>query len=1151
VELTVEQRAVVATRDRPLLVRAGPGSGKTRTLAQKFLALVESGTAPDRVLALTFSKKAAAEMQHRLEEETRRSHRGLWISTFHSFGYALVERFRVDAELPRSYRLLTGFKEWVLLRDVLERVRPTSSLRTAVRYRGLVGHVANAIGALKQGLVSPDALEASLAGVSDEVAEEHPLLQDLVSVYRAYEAELRARRHFDYRDLIWRAIRLVEDNPEVRARIQSWFDAVLVDELQDIDAAQLRLVSAIASGTPLAEQFTAFGDVNQSIYGFRGALPAEVIASLRTAFPGLEARPLSHNFRSLPGLIDLAKRVVPSDMAAPAERAVEAAPSVPVQVLEGPTSLAEATAIARALARAKREGRPDGSALRWSDMAVLCRSLKRDGKAIENELERLEIPYRVHGNASFYRNPAVAFLVNYLLALAADGPDSDDGPLRRVLASPVPGLPQVPLARFLNRVVRRDRHAGRYLWYLRFIMEREDADAYPIWRPDSQDEAEAEDEVSRERERSSTAREPYFYRLMTVADKQAFYDFHQSFLFVRARARKAKDALPSLVAVVAARSGLTDWILRLAEENSRLAERHAANVSKLQAMVREFTEIAREQGTGEPPTLADLAAHLRQLLEHFSHESEVDAPAEEFYDPTDAVAVMTVHQAKGLEFDVVAVPHLVVGRLPAPPRPGVVLSSAAASCLEAAHPLYRDPTQPDPPRHYAEERRLFYVAVTRAKRRLVLSWAHRYDGEEEESAPSPFLVEALGGSEETFWRDVQDRGLRPGQRLAELAAASAAPRVQYRDVDEVVTDLSEVASSTEADVVLRRLYREGDEAVREAIEAAVRPVAAEVGIDWNFVSAENPFPPEPARPLALDREEILLSASRLADFTTCPRKFFYSKLLHLEPVTRSRAVFGTVVHEVLERFHTEHPDKQAFEDPVRRPKLRAELRGALEEELRANADRFGTEFQLRQQLVALDEIVDRYVALQREEPLRYVVGREVQIEFRAAGARLVAKLDRVVADAERLEDASEVLIADYKTIRKGVARTGRALSGRIKRGTELQLVTYRRALLEEYGVAAPLLGLIYLRHGTPWRPGTLEPVVRVMAKSGARQTEWWGKSGRQNTDRAYIAPDELEDAWEGVEGLVESVFEAARPEFEITPGSHCKWCDFKATCGKE
>ncbi|HBP19288.1 MAG TPA: hypothetical protein DEA08_16050 [Planctomycetes bacterium] len=1139
-QLTPEQAEVVAIRDRPVLVQAGPGSGKTRTLVHKFLSLVEEGISAERILVLTFSQKAAAEMRHRVELATQESVKTLWISTFHSFGNDLIKRYPVESGVPRSFRLLTGFKEWVLVRDVLHRMPVSSALMAARECRGLVGEVANSLALLKQNLLGPEALEMASVHCPDA------LLEDLARIYRGYEAELRHRRHFDFRDLILCANDLLA-RPEIREAQQARFDAVLVDELQDMDQAQALLIGELTRGSPLAGRVTACGDINQSIYGFRGAQPAEVLGAFRQTFPEALERALSRNHRSLPGLVALCRRVFP---AAGQDDDHGVGEEPPVQVMTNPTSLAEATGIVREILRLRRTPRADGGrTYQWRDMAVLCRSLKRDTKTIENELERFGVPYRVQGNAGFYRNEAVAFLVNYVLALVDEG---SDVALRRVLASPIPGLPQLPIARFLDRVVRRDRHAGRYFWFLRFLMEREDPERFKVFRPAKDDADEAKAELTAEKDAFAKVRPPYFYSLMSLEDKQAFYDFHQRFLILRARARRSQDALPALISAVAVQTGLIAWILRLEEEDPRLAARHAANVKKLHSMVEDFTEIAVQGEDATPPSLEDLAEHLRELLEHFSNESEVEAPGEEFLEAPNVVSVMTVHQAKGLEFDVVFVPHLVAGRFPSPPRPSAVLSEIAVDALERVQPSFRDPSKLSPEEHYEEEKRLFYVAITRAKERLILSWAKRYDGEEDDSSPSPFLLQVLGGREVSFWRKVQEEKAAVSVVLGELAAASQNPPIAFCDTEGLAGSLEGALNVDELEVALRRLYRRGSPEVRAKVQSALKgPEVRDANLDQAFVTSRTPFPREKDRELELGSSGLVLSASRLGDFGDCPRKFYYSKLLHLQRPSGAPAVFGTVVHEALEAFHNDHPDKRKLADSDRLAELAAELRQRLSDALVANQESFGSPFQFRRSLASALSMVDPYLALQAEEPLPFVAGREINVRFQAAGAEMIAKIDRVCADAPELADAHEVLIADYKTMRWATTR-GLTFQGWIKKGSEIQLVTYYRAYLEHFGVAPSYLGKIFLRHTSDWRPGTLEILLQVTEEKPPKGDPFNGRDGRKWTDWAWISPAELDDAWEAIEEQVRRIHASDRTRFEITPSPRvCGYCSYSAICGKE
>ncbi|HZU95570.1 MAG TPA: ATP-dependent DNA helicase [Planctomycetota bacterium] len=1135
-ELTPQQADVVLELNRPVLVQAGPGSGKTRTLVSKFVHLTEKGTPFDRILALTFSTKAAAQMRHKIEERTRRSYGRLWVSTFHSFGHSLLQQFAPEAGIPRTFRILTGFKEWVLVRDVLHAVPDAKTLAPARELRGLVGEVANAIGLLKHNLVSPDDLDA-LSPSSTRLE----LLRDLASVYRAYELELRARRHLDYRDLVVLAKKLLEENETVRRRVQGWFDAILLDELQDVDLGQVALVGALVRGSSLAEHVTACGDVNQSIYAFRGAIPREALDRLAAFLANVKRDSLDENHRARPELQALSARV----LHAPAPKPI-ADPKPLVHVRVSPTGLAEATSIARQIKRLHGTPNVRGNGVyRWSDMAVLCRSIRRDGKAIENELDRLGIPYRVHGNSSFYRNAAVSFLVNYVLALVDE---QDDAPLRRVLASSIPKLPTIPLAQFLDRVSYRGRHAGRYLWFLRFLMERDDSQRFKIWRPDREDQEEAEEELEVERRDREKIRAPYFYGLMTPDEKQAFYDFHQTFLFLRARARRAKDALPALVSAIATRTGLIDWILQVERTDPREGARLAANLTKLHDMVFEYTEIAA--ASGKTPLLSDLAAHLRELLEHFSNESEIDAPNEEFDEPEDAVSVMTAHQSKGLEFEAIFVPALVTGHFPTPPRGGVVLTDDVVATLVSARPDFHDTRATSAAAHLDEERRLFYVAVTRAREKLFLSWARRYASDEDESAPSTFLIEALGGNEHDFWKCVQDGSDTEATAIAKLAGTSASPPVLFQDDDDETDGLESAATPEELEIALRRLHARGDAATRKVIEKALEKPHASA-LDRAFVLSKEPFPREEERPMGLLRSQVKLSASRLGEFKECPRKFFYSKLLHLEPGSNMAAIFGTVVHEVLRRFHETYPDRDALRTPAQREEATRALRERLEAAIRESRERFGSEFEFRRSLAQARAMVDPYVAMLATEPLRFVAGRELEIEFEVDGVPMIAKIDRVASNQAELEGATEVAIADYKTVNRTNPH-GVYLRKLIEEGEEIQLVTYYQAYVDRFKCPPSYLGKIFLKHRSAWREGTLQVLLKVTSTEPPQGDDFRGRRSRTQVDRAWIAPSTLDTAWTGIRRQIASIFRADLTRFEITPSqAACKYCSFATICGKE
>jgi len=496
----------------------------------------------------------------------------------------------------------------------------------------------------------------------------------------------------------------------------------------------------------------------------------------------------------------------------------------------------------------------------------------------------------------------------------------------------------------------------------------------------------------------------------------------------------------------------------------------------------------------------------------------------------------------------VFVPHLVTGKFPVPPRPAIVLTSGITEALSCVCPGFRDAASPSIATHAEDERRLFYVAVTRARERVFLSWARRYDADEDDSAPSPFLIEALGGTEANVWRAVQESSETPRTVLERLAGESRRPEVRARGTGDGES-IEEASSPEELEVALRRLHSRGEDWARRTIEEVLAKAATT--LDRHFVTAADPFPREPAAPLALDRAQVELSASRLTEHRECPRKFFYSKLLHLDRAGGAQAQFGSAVHSVLEAFHTAHADLGAFSDPAARSSLSAELRGRFEAALAAVRESFPTEFEYQRYLGAARSMVVPYVDMLAQEPLRFVAGRELDIRFEASAARLVAKLDRVCADTEALEGAREVLIADYKAVREATTRA-LTLKKRIEDGSEIQLVTYFQAFKKKFGVAPGYLGKVFLRHKSEWRPGTLEVLLKVQDGQPAKGADFNGRSGRLQTDRAWISEEALDAAWSLIVDRIASIRRADLTHFEITPSkASCRYCSYATVCGKE
>ncbi|MER5482797.1 UvrD-helicase domain-containing protein [Streptomyces sp. NPDC002812] len=427
--LDAAQRAVVEHTGGPLLVLAGPGTGKTTTLVEAVAARVESGTDPARILILTFSRKAAVELRDRTALRLGGA-RAPQATTFHSFCYGLV-RAHQDTELfADPLRLLSGPEQDVMVRTLLEgqrrlrSIRWPDDLRAALTTRGFADEVRAVLARARELGLGPSALSdfASRLGRPDWKAAAAFLAE--------YLDVLDLQGTLDYAELLHRAVLLAERTPS----LSSLYDVIYVDEYQDTDASQLRLLRALAGP---AGRLTAFGDPDQSIYAFRGA-DINNILDFETSFPGAQVRALTTSRRSSSALLTatrhLTTRMQLPRLPSAAVRAHRALASTReggrVEVFTYPTAGAELDNIADILRRAHlEEGVP------WQDMAVLVRAGGRTLPHMRRALIAAGVPAETDGTDSPLRHePAIAPLLTALRTLA-------ESALPPTTATPDPGLP--------------------------------------------------------------------------------------------------------------------------------------------------------------------------------------------------------------------------------------------------------------------------------------------------------------------------------------------------------------------------------------------------------------------------------------------------------------------------------------------------------------------------------------------------------------------------------------------------------------------------------------------------------------------------------------------------------------------------------------
>jgi DNA helicase-2/ATP-dependent DNA helicase PcrA len=676
-DLSPAKREAVLHGEGPLLIIAGAGTGKTRVLTRRIAHLISSKRArPEEIVALTFTEKAAVEMAERVDQLIPYGYAETWIGTFHAFGDRILREAALEAGLNPEFRVLTRPEQIIFLRErlwrlPLQRFRP---LGDPTRHLGaLLGLVSRA----KDEDVSPERYqawaEAAAAAAGDDAARDAAARHvELAAFYASYQALLEEAGLADFGDQIHRALTLMRERPALLARLRARYRYVLVDEFQDTNHAQLELVRLLAGeGRP---NITVVGDDDQAIYRWRGAAAANLLA-FRRLYPGAREVVLTDNHRSTQPILDAAARLVSYNNPYRLEAVAGIDKRLRSQRPGGPAvrHLAFDTASAEADGVAALIEERLAGGLRPRDVAILVRS-NDDADAFLRALNVKRIPHRFTGSRGLYAREEVRLLVSFLRALAH--PD-DSVSVFYLAASEAYRLPGPELLRLNRYATRKNRPL---LEVLRTLGENEELAGI------GGAAREAAARLLADLERAAAD-------LPRLRTGEVLYRFLQS-------------------------SGL---LARLAREATAASEARVKNVARFFDVVKAYGDVA------EHDRVPAFVAHLDLLRE----AGDDPAVAEPVLDE-DAVHVMTVHKAKGLEFPLVFMVACVEGKFPLQRR-GEPLELPAG--LRGEEVGAADA-------HLHEERRLFYVGMTRAEDELVLTSAADY-GTARTRKLSRFVVEAL------------------------------------------------------------------------------------------------------------------------------------------------------------------------------------------------------------------------------------------------------------------------------------------------------------------------------------------------------------------------------------------------------------------------
>ena len=810
--LNEQQAEIIKSFKKPSLIVAGPGTGKTRTVSVLIGDLLNKGIRLKEILALTFSDKAANELKFRVLEYFPHSFDECWISTFHSFcARILREQYHLIGIKP-DFKLLTGFKEALIMSGICKKQSPEafSEFGKVLDKRGFQQEVLTFISLLKSNLVSEQEFKQVLEQDSSLSKRNRKRLYELHNLFKLYEQERLNAGYLDFRDLIFLSIKVLQ-NPAIVEQYRKKFKVILVDEFQDTDPAQFWLLSLL-KGEEKNSKVAVIGDPRQSIYRFRGADPS----MMTEAGPfkknyNAKVFPLQLNYRCAPEILSTASRLKWQQKIGKQESNLTPKSEEKgfVELLEVRDDLEEAKTITRKIAALIIYGKD--KKYKPSDIAILVRNNFQIDLLAES-LRTLHIPFEIAGDMKFFKSEEVIALASLLKVSCLEGTERDEA-LQRAFSSPL-------------------------------------FEINPLWV-----------------QGVFAALTPTF-SMTEVLDAITNEDFskipettEENMLkasFFTETVRILEDCAQKPLSAVFAR-----LILALKKVLANPDTEQARNALHFRNMIADYAELFERQN-GREAVVADLIPEFDEWLTYYASTLEQDQST-----GNAGVKIMTVHQSKGLEFPIVVVSGLCEGQFPVNPRESLLLSSKGLNDLKSLldstqRPIpFFNPYPADYDDHIEEERRLFYVAMTRAKEGLILSYPRRMGTDI--AMPAPFLAEI---------------GLKP-------------VREQHEERPLTIGEIR---------TILARLPEEKLEEIRPTITEAEKKIPEDYSVHGIFPRY---FGSNIIDEVTLP-EDFTFSASSIKNYLDCPRKFYLQNILKIQdPLASMKSFFfvGNAFHACLEKLH--------------------------------------------------------------------------------------------------------------------------------------------------------------------------------------------------------------------------------------------------------
>ncbi|MBD3328718.1 AAA family ATPase [Candidatus Peregrinibacteria bacterium] len=678
--LNQEQKQAVTDIDGPMLVIAGAGTGKTRVITSRIIYLMlEKKVEPESILALTFTEKATEEMTTRIDEEMPLSYEEPVIKTIHSFCDSILREKAHEIGIDNNYRLLSQGEQWLFLKQNLynfdlDYYRPLGNPNKFINI--LLSHFSR----LKDEDIGPTAyveyaeIQNTNAG-SDEEKEEAAKRLEVARAYATYQKIMMANNFMDFNDLQFYALRLLEKRSSVLKDFQERFKYLLVDEFQDTNLAQTKLIMLLAKKH---SNIMVVGDDDQSIYKWRGASLSN-IKTFQKFFPDAKKVVLNQNYRSCQPILDISYEVIKNNN--PYRLEVEAGvdkklfsntdceDTSPVEVVEFENYIDEIEYIKNQIKALADKG------VEYRDMSILIRT-NQIGQMFADALRLSNIPFVIKDNGGLLKDSIIKDLIAFLRFVKKP---HDDVATVRILTQEAFGLEMSDILNLVQQA--KSSHFKPIFYFLRDNLNIEGNEFFP--------------------------------------ETKFINKFNEVYILMNELLEFARThSLSRLVGEFLDKSGIHKNLTK----NDTLE-----NAEKIESIAKFLNVVNDFELNNSETSINDFIDYLDSMDEvpgnPFGRKPQLEA---------DAVSILTVHSAKGLEFDHVFIPSLVKHRFPGIKKsdPIVIPSELVNEDL------------PDKDMHLQEERRLFYVAITRARKKLSLTFSQFYEGKKQWKV-SPFIEEVV------------------------------------------------------------------------------------------------------------------------------------------------------------------------------------------------------------------------------------------------------------------------------------------------------------------------------------------------------------------------------------------------------------------------